>query len=56
MDKMAKEYNSSISESTYVISNFTQSKYVVDVSNGSKIVVLMFGYISQTIQMLKNGK
>lgn len=36
MDKMAKEYNSSISESTYVISNFAQSKYVVDVSNGSK--------------------
>ena len=35
MDKMAKEYNSSITESTYVISNFTQSKYVVDVSNGS---------------------
>lgn len=36
MDKMAKEYNSSITESTYVISNFAQSKYVVDVSNGSK--------------------
>lgn len=36
MDKIAKEYNSSITESTYVISNFAQSKYVVDVSNGSK--------------------
>lgn len=36
MDKMAKEYNSSITESTYVISNFAHSKYVVDVSNGSK--------------------
>ncbi|MGO5054867.1 RICIN domain-containing protein [Holdemanella porci] len=36
MDKMAQEYNSSITESTYVISNFAQSKYVVDVSNGSK--------------------
>ena len=36
MDKMAKEYNSSITESTYVISNFAQYKYVVDVSNGSK--------------------
>lgn len=36
MDKMAKEYNSSITESIYVISNFAQSKYVVDVSNGSK--------------------
>lgn len=36
MDKMAKEYNLSITESTYVISNFAQSKYVVDVSNGSK--------------------
>lgn len=36
MDKMAQEYNSSITESTYVISNFVQSKYVVDVSNGSK--------------------
>lgn len=36
MDKMAKEYNANITESTYVISNFAQSKYVVDVSNGSK--------------------
>lgn len=36
MDDMAKQYNSSITETTYVISNFTQSEYVVDVSNGSK--------------------
>lgn len=36
MDKMAKEYNANITESTYMISNFAQSKYVVDVSNGSK--------------------
>lgn len=36
MDKMAKEYNANITESTYVISNYTQPKYVVDVSNGSK--------------------
>lgn len=36
MDKMAKEYNANITESTYVISNYTQAKYVVDVSNGSK--------------------
>lgn len=36
MDKMAKEYNANITESTYVISNYTQAKYVLDVSNGSK--------------------
>ena len=36
MDKMAKEYNANITESTYVISNYTQPKYVLDVSNGSK--------------------
>lgn len=36
MDKMAKEYNANITESTYVISNSTQAKYVLDVSNGSK--------------------
>lgn len=36
MDKMAKEYNANIAESTYVISNYTQAKYVLDVSNGSK--------------------
>ena len=36
MDKMAKEYNANITESTYVISNYTQAKYVLDVSNGSE--------------------
>lgn len=36
MNKMAKEYNANITESTYVISNYTQAKYVLDVSNGSK--------------------
>ena len=36
MDKMAKEYNANITESTYVISNYTQPKYVLDLSNGSK--------------------
>ena len=36
MDKMAREYNADITESTYVISNYTQPKYVLDVSNGSK--------------------
>ena len=36
MDKMAKEYNANITESTYVISNSVQTKYVLDVSNGSK--------------------
>ena len=36
MDKMAKEYNANVTESTYVISNYTQAKYVLDVSNGSK--------------------
>lgn len=36
MDKMAKEYNANITESTYVISNYAQPKYVLDVSNGSK--------------------
>lgn len=33
---MAKEYNANITESTYVISNYTQPKYVLDLSNGSK--------------------
>lgn len=36
LDNMVKQYNAAIEETTYVISNYGNSKYSIDVSNGSK--------------------
>lgn len=36
LDNMAKQYNASIEETTYVISNYGNPNYAIDVSNGSK--------------------
>ena len=36
LDNMAKQYNASIEETTYVISNYKSPNYTIDVSYGSK--------------------
>lgn len=36
LDSMAKEYNADITEATYVISNYVNPNYVLDIKDGSK--------------------